>query len=65
LWFPYWITIDGKEKYGQFAPIIGQKALFELLSSAIDNDYFDDDFLRKLNEKISNYLKDDKEDITT
>ena len=21
LWFPYWITIDGKEKYGQFAPI--------------------------------------------
>lgn len=38
LWFPYCITIDGKEKYGQFAPMIGQKALFELLSSAIDNE---------------------------
>ena len=30
-WFPYWITIGGKEKYGQFAPMIGEKALLELL----------------------------------
>ena len=57
LWFPYWITIDGKEKYGQFAPMIGQKAFFELMSKAIDNDYFDEDFLKKLNSKISYNLK--------
>jgi len=23
-WFPYWITIEGKEKYGQFAPMMGE-----------------------------------------
>ncbi len=51
LWFPYWITIDGKEKYGQFAPMIGQKALLELISEAID-----EDFLKELNKKISNKL---------
>ena len=57
LWFPYWITIDGKEKYGQYAPMIGQKALLELLSHAIDNDFFGADFLKELNRRISNHLK--------
>jgi hypothetical protein len=57
LWFPYWITIDGKEKYGQFAPMIGQKALLQLLSKAIDNDYFDGIFLEGLERKISDYRK--------
>ena len=56
LWFPYWIKIDGKEKYGQFAPMIGQKALLELLAGAIDNDFFEKDFLAKLNNKITEYL---------
>ena len=56
LWFPYWITIDGKEKYGQFAPMIGQKAFLELMSKAIDNDYFEEDFLIELNKKISGKL---------
>jgi hypothetical protein len=56
LWFPYWQTIDGKEKYGQFAPMIGQKAFLELMSKAIDAHYFNIDFLKSLNEKISNYL---------
>ena len=32
IWFPYWITIGSdKEKYGQFAPMIGEKAFLELL----------------------------------
>lgn len=60
LWFPYWITIDGKEKYGQFAPMIGQKALLELLSNAIDNDFFNDEFLKELNMKITDYLKNER-----
>ena len=58
LWFPYWITVNGKEKYGQYAPMIGQNTLFELFSSAIDNNFFDDEFLKKLNNKISNYFSD-------
>ena len=63
LWFPYWITIDGKEKYGQFAPMIGQTALLELISKAIDADYFDRDFLRGLGTKISNYLGAKNSDV--
>lgn len=57
LWFPYWISIDGKEKYGQFAPMVGQKALLELLSKAIDRGFFQVDFLEALGCKISEYLQ--------
>lgn len=57
LWFPYWITIDGKEKYGQFAPMIGQKALLELMSKAIDRGFFEKDFLEGLSRKIKEHLK--------
>jgi hypothetical protein len=39
-WFPYWISFAGKEKYGQFAPMIGEKALLELLKDAIKQDFF-------------------------
>ncbi|MEE9520657.1 MAG: tyrosine-type recombinase/integrase, partial [Dehalococcoidales bacterium] len=38
IWFPYWITwsdISDKERYGQYAPMIGEKALLELLQNAI------------------------------
>lgn len=57
LWLPYWIKIDGKEKYGQFAPMIGQKALLELLSKAIDRGFFEDAFLEGLGRKIAEHLK--------
>lgn len=57
IWFPYWITIGGKEKYGQYAPMIGQKALLELLSKAIDAEFFDRDFLKALESKISRRLR--------
>lgn len=60
LWFPYWITIDGKEKYGQFAPMIGQKALLELLLKAIDQDFFENDFLEGLARKIDEHMKNRK-----
>jgi hypothetical protein len=52
-WFPYWITIgDNKEKYGQFAPMIGEKALLELLGKAISANFFSHDFLVNLHQKI-------------
>jgi len=55
-WFPYWITIGGKEKYGQYAPMIGEKALLELLRNAIEQDFFTREFLLQLNEMINNVL---------
>lgn len=51
-WFPYWITIGGKEKYGQFAPMIGEGALLELLESAIKQSFFTKSFLLKLRRYI-------------
>ena len=47
-WFPYWTRIGGKEKYGQFAPMIGKKALLQLLDEAIKKDFFDKQFLTDL-----------------
>lgn len=55
-WFPYWITIGGKEKYGQFAPMIGEKALLELLQDAIEQDFFTKTFLKKLGGIITKKL---------
>ena len=35
-WFPYWIAINSpNEKYGQFAPMMGEDSLLELLKEAI------------------------------
>ncbi len=47
-WFPYWIRKKGKEKYGQFAPMIGKNGLLQLLKNAIEQDFFDRDFLAEL-----------------
>jgi len=55
-WFPYWITIHGKERYGQYAPMIGEKALLELLQDAIRRDFFSEDFLKRLNRAIVDKL---------
>ena len=55
-WFPYWMIVDGKEKYGQYAPMIGEKALLELLKDAIGQDFFSRDFLLDLNIIISQKL---------
>jgi len=55
-WFPYWVTIRGKEKYGQFAPIIGKNGLLLLLKEAIRQDFFDREFLKKLAESIQSKL---------
>jgi len=57
-WFPYWVKIDGKEKYGQFAPMIGQNALLELLKEAIRQDFFQKSFLIDLSESIQAKLQE-------
>ena len=59
IWFPYWITwsdISDKERYGQYAPMIGEKALLELLEDAITQDFFSSSFLAGLNKAISNKI---------
>jgi hypothetical protein len=59
-WFPYWMIIGGKEKYGQFAPMIGEGSLLELLQDAIWQDFFGEDFLKGLKEAINKKLGDSK-----
>jgi hypothetical protein len=56
-WFPYWITINGMQKYGQFAPMIGERALLELLQDAIRQDFFSNEFLLELKDTIISNIK--------
>ncbi len=59
IWFPYWITwsdISNKERYGQYAPMIGEKALLELLKDAISQKFFSEGFLNQLREAINKDL---------
>ena len=51
-WFPYWVKIRGKEKYGQFAPMVGKGGLLQLLKEAIRQNFFDKQFLTELTEFI-------------
>ena len=52
LWFPYWIAINGKWGYGQFAPLFSEDILLELLEKAIAQDFFSKRFLRKLGHEL-------------
>ena len=52
-WFPYWISIKGKERYGQYAPMLGETSLLELLGEAIRKDFFSDSFLNELGDLIN------------
>lgn len=52
-WFPRWITIGGKAKYGQFAPMIGEGALLELLGDATEQGFFGEAFLSSLGRIIT------------
>jgi hypothetical protein len=56
-WFPYWIKIKGKERYGQFSPMIGKDALLQLLREAIRQNFFDKEFLLGLTETIKEKLE--------
>jgi len=55
-WFPYWISIKGREKYGQFAPMMGESSLLELLVNAMNQGFFSEYFLRELNKRITDKL---------
>jgi hypothetical protein len=55
-WFPYWQKIQGKEKYGQFAPMIGANALLQLLRETIRQDFFSREFLQELAKSIKEKL---------
>lgn len=60
IWFPYWINwteVNNKERYGQYSPMIGEKALLELLKGAITEDFFSSSFLNRLNKAISSKLQ--------
>lgn len=52
-WFPYLITISGKEYQPRAAPMIDEEALLELLQDAIKQDFFSEDFLQGLREAIA------------
>lgn len=56
IWFPYWIVIKKRENYGQYAPMIGQKALLELLKKAIFAGFFNNNFLKNLKKTIEKKL---------
>ena len=49
--------MEGKWKYGQFAPMIGENALLQLLREAIRQDFFGEQFLSGLAESIKNKLE--------
>jgi hypothetical protein len=55
-WFPYWISIKGREKYGQFAPMMGERSLLELLTNAVGQGLFSKQFLGELGECIDKKL---------
>ena len=57
-WFPYWVKVGGKTKYGQFAPMIGKNALTRLLDEAIKQDFFDRQFLVHLAQSIKTKLEE-------
>ena len=50
------MIIGGKEKYGQYAPMMGEKQLLELLREAIKQDFFSVSFLSNLRRAIADKL---------
>lgn len=48
LWFPYWISINKKWRYGQYAPIFTEENFSELLKKGIEYELFTELFLKQL-----------------
>lgn len=57
VWFPYWITRQDKERYGQFAPMLTEKVFLELLKEAIKQGFFSKDFLKDLAYELEGVLR--------
>ena len=52
-WFPYWIGSEGKERYGQYAPMISENVFLALFKEAIRQQFFSQKFLSALRETIT------------
>ena len=52
-WFPYWIGPEGKERYGQYAPMINEDTLLALLEEGIRQEFFSQVFLSALGEAVA------------
>ena len=52
-WFPYWIGPEGKERFGQYAPMIEERLLLALFKEAITQEFFSPSFLSDLAEALS------------
>ena len=55
-WFPYWTTIKDKERYGQYAPMMSEDSLLELLQEAMRKEFFSENFLHQLHKTIADKL---------
>ena len=55
-WFPYWISIKGQERFGQFAPMMGESSLLDLLTNAIRQEFFSEHFLKELEKCLKEKL---------
>lgn len=56
-WLPYWIGPVGKERYGQYAPMMEERELLSLLQEAIKQKFFSKRFLSKLSSQISQEIE--------
>ena len=56
-WFPYWITINNKKKFGQYSPIILEKNFVELLENAIKKGFFQKESLGQIKNAIDESYK--------
>jgi len=52
-WFPYWIGPEGKERYAQYSPMMGEEELLALLREAMDQQFFGQVFLSQLAQAAS------------
>jgi hypothetical protein len=52
-WFPYWIGPVGKERYGQYAPMMAEKELLSLLGEAMRQKFFSKRFMSQLAKEIA------------
>lgn len=51
-WFPYWIKVRDKWRYGQYASIFDESQFLKLLLEAIRQDFFSAHFLKEIEQAI-------------
>jgi hypothetical protein len=53
IWLPYWITVGGRKKYGQFSQMIEEGLFAELLKNAIRGVLFGEETIHILKETLA------------